>query len=144
MRNILERCRRRGLRMTDQRRAIAKVLDDSEDHPDVDAIHRRALRDDPGISIATVYRTLKLFEEVGILERLEFGMGKTRYETTDRDHHDHLIDMKTGEVVEFVSEEIERLQRSVARELGYKLVDHRLELYGVPLGKDERSEGESS
>lgn len=144
MRNILERCERQGLRMTEQRRAIARVLDNSEDHPDVNAIHRRALRADPGISIATVYRTLKLFEEVGILERLEFGMGKTRYEAADRDHHDHLIDMKTGEVVEFVSEEIERLQRRVARKLGYKLVDHRLELYGVPVGKDENGKRASS
>lgn len=143
MRNILERCESQGLRMTEQRRVIAKVLDDSEDHPDVDDVHRRALRVDSGISIATVYRTLKLFAEVGILERLDFSQGKTRYEDADRDHHDHLIDVETGKVVEFVSEEIEQLQRRVARTLGYELVDHRLELYGIPIGREESGKGAS-
>lgn len=143
MRDILERCERLGLRMTGQRRVIAKVLSESDDHPDVNAIHRRARRVDSGISIATVYRALRLFEDVGILERLDFRGDKSRYEPADRDHHDHLIDLHTGEVMEFVSEEIEQLQSRVARGFGYRLVDHRLELYGVPLeAEDEANDGD--
>ncbi|MCV6597758.1 MAG: transcriptional repressor [Mangrovicoccus sp.] len=130
---ILDRCTARGLRMTDQRRTVAKVLDDADDHPDVEELYRRASRIDPNISIATVYRTVKLFEESGILEKLEFGDGRARYEPADRDHHDHLIDMSTGEVIEFVDAEIEALQERIAKKLGYKLKGHRLELYGVPL-----------
>ena len=133
MEDILLRCEKVGLRMTEQRRTIATVLAESEDHPDVDAVHRRALRLDDRISIATVYRTLRLFEEVGIVERREFRDGKTRYEDAERDHHDHLIDVQSGEVLEFASEEIERLQRELAARLGFRLVDHRLELYCVPL-----------
>jgi Fur family ferric uptake transcriptional regulator len=124
-------CIAKGLRMTDQRRVIARVLSDSKDHPDVEELHRRAI--DKGISIATVYRTVRLFEESGILERHDFRDGRSRYEEATDDHHDHLIDMKTGQVIEFVDPEIERLQQEIARRLGYSLIDHRLELYGVPL-----------
>ena len=134
---ILEKCESRGLRMTEQRRVIAKVLETAHrDHPDVEALHARAAAIDPGISIATVYRTVKLFEEAGILLRNEFADGRARYEKADRDHHDHLIDMSTGEVIEFCDPEIERLQERIAEKLGYKLKDHRLELYGVRLNKD--------
>jgi len=133
--SILDRCTARGLRMTDQRRTVARVLDDAPDHPDVEELYRRASAQDPNISIATVYRTVKLFEEAGILEKLEFGDGRARYEPADRDHHDHLIDMITGEVIEFVDPEIEALQERIAQKLGYKLKGHRLELYGVPLKK---------
>jgi Fur family ferric uptake transcriptional regulator len=125
----------KGLRMTDQRRVIARVLSDSKDHPDVEELHRRATAIDKGISIATVYRTVRLFEESGILERHDFRDGRSRYEEATDDHHDHLIDMKTGQVIEFVDPEIERLQQEIARRLGYSLVDHRLELYGVPIGE---------
>lgn len=128
---IIARCEARGLRMTEQRRVIAQVLEEAEDHPDVEALHARASARDPRISIATVYRTVKLFEEYGILERLEFGDGRARYEDADRAHHDHLIDMNTGEVIEFVDPEIEELQERIARRLGYRLKGHRLELYGV-------------
>jgi Fur family ferric uptake transcriptional regulator len=121
------------MRMTDQRRVIARVLSSAEDHPDVEELHRRAHAIDPHISIATVYRTVRLFEESGIIERHDFRDGRSRYEETPTHHHDHLIDMKSGKVVEFVDEEIEALQNAIARKLGYKLVDHRLELYGVPL-----------
>lgn len=131
--SIIARCEEKGLRMTDQRRTIAKVLDAARDHPDVEALHARAAAEDPRISIATVYRTVKLFEEAGILEKHEFGDGRARYETAERDHHDHLIDMQTGEVIEFVDAEIEQLQERIARKLGYRLIGHRLELYGVPL-----------
>mgnify|MGYP006273491775 CR=1 FL=1 len=127
---ILERCAARGLRMTDQRRTIAGVLSDSDDHPDVEELHRRSAERDPNISLATVYRTVKLLEEQGILERVDFGDGRARYEDADRAHHDHLIDLATGEVIEFVDREIEALQRKVAERLGYQLVGHRLELYG--------------
>ena len=130
---ILDRCTARGLRMTDQRRTIAHVLEDAADHPDVEELYARASAIDPRISIATVYRTVKLFEEAGILERVEFGDGRARYEDAERDHHDHLIDMNSGEVVEFYDEEIEKLQEAIARRLGYKLIDHRMELYGVKL-----------
>ena len=126
-------CIEKGMRMTDQRRVIARVLSSAEDHPDVEELHRRAHAIDPHISIATVYRTVRLFEESGIIERHDFRDGRSRYEQTPTHHHDHLIDMKTGKVVEFVDEEIEALQNAIARKLGYKLVDHRLELYGVPL-----------
>ena len=126
-------CIEKGMRMTDQRRVIARVLSSADDHPDVEELHRRAHAIDPHISIATVYRTVRLFEESGIIERHDFRDGRSRYEETPTHHHDHLIDMKTGKVVEFVDEEIEALQNAIARKLGYKLVDHRLELYGVPL-----------
>lgn len=130
---ILERCEARGLRLTDQRRTIADVLERAKDHPDVEDLHARAARIDPGISLATVYRTVKLFEEEGILDRLDFGDGRARYEAADREHHDHLIDLETGAVIEFVDDEIEALQEKIARKLGYRLKGHRLELYGVPL-----------
>ncbi|WP_170366182.1 Fur family transcriptional regulator [Ruegeria arenilitoris] len=133
---IIARCEAKGLRMTGQRRTIAHVLQDSDDHPDVEELYARASALDAGISIATVYRTVKLFEEAGILERLEFGDGRARYEDAERDHHDHLIDMNSGEVIEFVDPEIEALQEKIASKLGYRLKGHRLELYGVPLDKD--------
>ncbi|MFY2824901.1 Fur family transcriptional regulator [Ruegeria sp. MALMAid1280] len=133
---IIARCEAKGLRMTGQRRTIAQVLQQSEDHPDVEELYSRASQVDSGISIATVYRTVKLFEEAGILERLEFGDGRARYEDAERDHHDHLIDMQSGEVIEFVDPEIEALQEKIAAKLGYKLKGHRLELYGVPLDQD--------
>ncbi|NOC44430.1 MULTISPECIES: Fur family transcriptional regulator [unclassified Ruegeria] len=133
---IIGRCEAKGLRMTGQRRVIAQVLEQSDDHPDVEELYARASAADKGISIATVYRTVKLFEEAGILERLEFGDGRARYEDAERDHHDHLIDMQSGEVIEFVDPEIEALQERIAAKLGYKLKGHRLELYGVPLEKD--------
>jgi len=122
-----------GMRMTEQRRVIAGVLSRAEDHPDVEEVHRRAVEIDAGISIATVYRTVRLFEEADILTRHDFGDGRARYEPISDEHHDHLIDIQTGRVVEFTNDEIERLQTEVARKLGYRLVDHRLELYGVPL-----------
>lgn len=128
--SIIERCESGGLRMTEQRRTIARVLDASDDHPDVEEVHRRANALDAAISLATVYRTVKLFEEAGILDRLDFRGGRARYEDADRDHHDHLIDVATGEVVEFVDDEIEALQRRAAERLGYELIGHRLELYG--------------
>lgn len=126
-------CYEKGLRITEQRRVIARVLSESTDHPDVEELHRRALAIDDGISIATVYRTVKLFEDAGILERHDFGDGRARYEATSDEHHDHLIDVESGEVVEFFDQEIEELKTAVARRLGYKLVDHRLELYGMKL-----------
>jgi len=132
---IEQRCEANGLRMTDQRRVIAQVLETSKDHPDVEELYARSTAQDPNISIATVYRTVKLFEESGIIERLEFGDGRARYEDAERDHHDHLIDMNSGEVIEFVDAEIEELQEKIARKLGYQLMGHRLELYGVPLKK---------
>ncbi len=133
---IISRCEAKGLRMTGQRRVIARVLQESEDHPDVEELYSRASAVDSGISIATVYRTVKLFEEAGILERLEFGDGRARYEDAERDHHDHLIDVQSGEVIEFVDLEIEALQERIAAKLGYQLKGHRLELYGVPIKKD--------
>ncbi len=128
---ILERCEAKGLRMTGQRRVIAEVLEDSSDHPDVEELYGRAVAIDDKISIATVYRTVKLFEEAGILDKLEFGDGRARYEDAEREHHDHLIDLTTGDVIEFVDEEIEKLQERIAARLGYELRGHRLELYGV-------------
>ncbi|HZA00912.1 MAG TPA: Fur family transcriptional regulator [Hyphomicrobiaceae bacterium] len=134
-------CSERGLRMTGQRRTIARVLTASEDHPNVEEVYRRANCVDPRISLSTVYRTLKLFEAKGILERHEFGAGRRRYEEVPRQHHDHLIDIKTGRVIEFRNEEIETLQERVARDLGFELVGHKLELYGVPLaGKKKKRE----
>ena len=126
-------CLDKGLKMTEQRRIIARVLSDSADHPDVEQVYRRATEIDPRISIATVYRTVRLFEEAGILTRHDFQGGRSRYEEAPETHHDHLIDMKTGKVVEFVDEEIEALQAAIAKKLGYRLVDHRLELYGMPV-----------
>ena len=128
---IIERCEAKGLRMTGQRRTIATVLEDAEDHPDVEDLYARASALDAGISLATVYRTVKLFEEAGILEKLEFGDGRARYEDAEREHHDHLIDLNSGEVIEFVDEDIEALQERIAAKLGYELKGHRLELYGV-------------
>jgi Fur family ferric uptake transcriptional regulator len=133
--SIIARCESKGLRMTDQRRIVARVIGEALDHPDVEALYTRASAIDPRISIATVYRTVKLFEEAGILERLEFGDGRARYEDAERDHHDHLIDMNTGQVIEFVDPDIEALQEKIARRLGYRLIGHRLELYAVPAKK---------
>ena len=135
--DIIQRCEQNGLRMTDQRRTVAQVLEDSQDHPDVEELYARALKLDPRISIATVYRSVKLFEESGILEKLEFGDGRARYEDAERDHHDHLIDMNSGEVVEFIDPDIEALQEKIAERLGYRLKGHRLELYGVPIKRSE-------
>ena len=132
---IMSRCEAKGLRMTGQRRTIAQVLQDSDDHPDVEELYARASTIDAGISIATVYRTVKLFEEAGILERLEFGDGRARYEDAERDHHDPLIDLNSGEVIEFVDPEIEALQEKIAAKLGFELRGHKLELYGVPIRK---------
>jgi len=134
-------CVEKGLRMTEQRRVIARVLSESPDHPDVEQVYYRATKIDPRISIATVYRTVKLFEEAAILQRHDFGDGRARYEEAGDDHHDHLIDLNSGDVIEFVNEEIEKLQQEIARRLGYRLVDHRLELYGVKLRDPERSGG---
>ncbi|MBA3526715.1 MAG: transcriptional repressor [Pseudomonadota bacterium] len=129
-------CADKGLRITEQRRVIARILSESEDHPDVETLHARASAIDPRISIATVYRTVRLFEEAGILARHEFGDGRARYEAASDAHHDHLIDVETGNVVEFVDEELEALQRRIAEKLGFRLVDHRMELYGVSLNRD--------
>lgn len=129
-------CAERGLRITDQRRVIARVLSDSQDHPDVERLHERAVAVDPRISIATVYRTVRLFEEAGILDRHDFGDGRARYEASPEAHHDHLIDVETARVIEFVDPELEALQRQIAERLGYRLVDHRMELYGVRLERD--------
>ena len=128
-------CVDKGMRMTDQRRVVARVLSTSHDHPDVEELYRRAAAVDPHISIATVYRTVRLFEEAGIISRLDFRDGRSRYEEASEAHHDHLIDMTTGKVIEFVDPEIEALQEAIARRLGYRLVDHRLELYGLPINE---------
>jgi len=130
---IEQLCVDKGLKMTEQRRVIARVLSESADHPDVEAVHQRAAAIDPKISIATVYRTVRLFQEASILERHDFGDGRARYEEAPTEHHDHLIDLQSGKVIEFRNEAIEKLQREVASRLGYKLVDHRLELFAVPL-----------
>jgi Fur family ferric uptake transcriptional regulator len=130
-------CVEKGLRMTEQRRIIARVLSQADDHPDAEELHRRASAEDSRISLATVYRTVRLFEEAGIIERHDFRDGRSRYEEAQDDHHDHLIDMNSGEVIEFFDEEIEALQEKIAKRLGYKLVDHRLELYGVKLKDGE-------
>jgi len=142
MSKIEDKCKEKGVRLTDQRKVIAKVMSDSKskygskDHPDVDELHKRVNLIDEKISIATVYRTVKLFEEAGILEKHDFKGGKARYEQSPDEHHDHLIDINSGEIIEFVNEEIEELQKKVAQKLGYKLVDHKLELYGTKTKKN--------
>ncbi len=137
----LERiCVEKGLRMTEQRRVIARVLSESQDHPDVELVYKRAVEVDDTISISTVYRTVRMFEENGILERHDFGDGRARYEEVSDEHHDHLINVETGQVIEFTSEKIEELQKQIAGELGFELVDHRLELYGKPLSKSASGE----
>ena len=133
--DIENKCIQKGIRLTDQRRLVAKVMSDSHDHPDVDELHKRVNKLDPKISIATVYRTVKLFEEAGVVAKHDFKGNKARYEQASHDHHDHLIDINTGEITEFVDEDIEKLQKKVAEKLGYKLVDHRLELYGTKIKK---------
>ena len=135
-------CIERGLRMTGQRRVVARVLSEADDHPDADDVYRRASALDPKISIATVYRTLRILEDAGILQRLEFGDGRARFEQAERDHHDHLIDTSSGRVIEFQNEQLETLQVKIAEELGYRLIGHRMELYGVPL--DDGIDGASS
>ena len=132
---ILQRCERKGLRMTSQRKIIAQVLKNVADHPDVEELYKRVSKIDPTISIATVYRTVKLFDEAGILDKLEFGDGRARYEDAEREHHDHLIDINSGRVIEFMDSDIEKLQEKIAQKLGYRLMGHKLELYGVPLKK---------
>ncbi|MEO9526016.1 Fur family transcriptional regulator [Roseibium sp.] len=142
--SLADLCIAKGMRMTEQRRVIASVIEDaSDDHPDVEELYRRAVAIDPGISISTVYRTVKLFEDAGMIERHDFRDGRSRYETVPDEHHDHLIDLRSGEVIEFRNEDIEALQEFIARKLGYRLVDHRLELYGVPLEqpKDDPEDG---
>ena len=133
--NIEDKCIKRGVRLTDQRKLIAKVMSESYDHPDVDELHKKVSKLDAKISIATVYRTVKLFEEAGIVSKHDFKGTKARYEQAPKEHHDHLIDVNTGEITEFVNEDIEKLQKQVAEKLGYKLVDHRLELYGSKIKK---------
>ena len=133
--DIENKCIQKGIRLTDQRKLVAKVMSDSHDHPDVDELHKRVNKLDPKISIATVYRTVKLFEEAGVVAKHDFKGNKARYEQAPHDHHDHLIDINTGEITEFVDEDIEKLQKKVAEKLGYKLVDHRLELYGSKIKK---------
>ncbi|MGI2032759.1 Fur family transcriptional regulator [Rhizobium panacihumi] len=135
--SLEELCAERGMRMTDQRRVIARTLQESDDHPDVEELYRRSSKVDPRISISTVYRTVKLFEDEGIIERHDFRDGRSRYETVPEEHHDHMIDVQSGTVIEFHSAEIEALQERIAREHGFRLVGHRLELYGIPLDKDD-------
>ncbi|MGV1790307.1 Fur family transcriptional regulator [Rhizobium sp. A37_96] len=137
VKSLEELCAERGMRMTEQRRIIARIIENSGDHPDVEELYRRSVQVDAKISISTVYRTVKLFEDAGLLARHDFRDGRSRYETVPEEHHDHLIDLKSGVVIEFHSPEIEALQERIAREHGFKLVDHRLELYGIPLKKDE-------
>jgi Fur family ferric uptake transcriptional regulator len=137
--SIEQLCVEKGLRMTEQRRTVARVLAEATDHPDVEELHRRAAAVDERISLATVYRTVKLFEDEGILERHDFRDGRARYEQVSETHHDHLIDIESGEIIEFQDEEIERLQEAIARRLGYRLVDHRLELFAVPLKPDDKN-----
>ncbi|MFL2827417.1 MAG: Fur family transcriptional regulator [Paracoccaceae bacterium] len=142
--SIEARCESAGLRMTDQRRIIAKTLQNSSDHPDVEELYSRAVIKDPGISIATVYRTVKLFEEAGILDRVEFNDGRSRYEDAERDHHDHLIDLQTGEILEFFDNEIEKLQEKISEKFGYKLLGHKLELYGIKLENTDENTNDSN
>ena len=137
MDRIEKLCLEKGMRMTDQRKVIARVLSQAQDHPDVEELYRRSSAVDPNISIATVYRTVRLFEEAGIIARHDFRDGRSRYEQAGEEHHDHLIDMKSGQVIEFIDEEIERLQHLIAARLGFRLIDHRLELYAVPLEPGE-------
>lgn len=139
---IEERCREKGLKMTEQRRVIARVLSDARDHPDAGAVYQRAAAIDSRISMATVYRTIRLFEECNVLDRHDFGDGRARYEEASREHHDHLIDVESGNVIEFQNPDIERLQREVARQLGFKLVDHRLELYGTRVDNKANNSGD--
>jgi Fur family ferric uptake transcriptional regulator len=134
MDRIEKLCVERGMRMTDQRRVVARVLSQSQDHPDVEELYRRSAAVDPHISIATVYRTVRLFEEAGVVEKHDFGDGRSRYEELTDDHHDHLIDTKSGKVIEFYDEEIEKLKEAIAARLGYRLIGHKLELYGVATG----------
>ncbi len=141
---IEARCESAGLRMTEQRRIIAKTLQNSSDHPDVEQLYSRAVIKDPGISIATVYRTVKLFEEAGILDRVEFNDGRSRYEDAERDHHDHLIDLQTGEILEFFDNEIEKLQEKISKKFGYKLLGHKLELYGIKLENTDENTNDSN
>ena len=133
--DIESKCKQRGVRLTEQRKLIAKVMSESESHPDVDELHKKVSKFDSKISIATVYRTVKLFEEAGVVSKHDFKGNKSRYEQAPEEHHDHLIDVNSGEIIEFVNEEIEKLQKQVAEKLGYKLVDHRLELYGSKIKK---------
>ena len=140
-RSLEEICVAKGLRMTEQRRVIAQVLEAATDHPDVEELYRRASAVDPKISIATVYRTVKLFDDAGVVTRHDFGAGRARYETVSEEHHDHLIDLRTGKVVEFRDDGIEKLQQAIAERLGFRLVDHRLELYGVPLDAEKNGKG---
>ena len=133
--DIESKCKQRGVRLTEHRKLIAKIMSQSESHPDVDELHKKVSKQDSKISIATVYRTVKLFEEAGIVEKHDFKGNKARYEQASEEHHDHLIDINSGEITEFVNEEIEKLQKQVAEKLGYKLVDHRLELYGSKIKK---------
>jgi len=133
--DIESKCKQKGVRLTDQRKLIAKIMSESESHPDVDELHKKVSKFDSKISIATVYRTVKLFEEAGIVSKHDFKGSKSRYEQAPEEHHDHLIDINSGEITEFVNEEIEKLQKQVAEKLGYKLVDHRLELYGSKIKK---------
>ncbi len=137
MDRIEKQCIEKGMRMTDQRRVVARVLSNAEDHPDVEELYHRAHAVDPHISLATVYRTVRLFEEAGVVERHDFGDGRSRYEEAGNDHHDHLINIKTGEVIEFFDAEIEKMKEALAEKLGYKLVGHKLELYAVPIGEEK-------
>ncbi|WKL58399.1 MULTISPECIES: Fur family transcriptional regulator [Asticcacaulis] len=139
MDRIEKQCIEKGMRMTDQRRIVARVLSQATDHPDVEELYRRAAALDPHISLATVYRTVRLFEEAGVVERHDFGDGRSRYEQAGDDHHDHLINIKTGQVIEFFDQEIETLKEALAQKLGFKLVGHKLELYGVPLDEDTKA-----
>ena len=135
METIESKCKKKGLKLTDQRRLIAQVMSEAKDHPDVDELHKRIAKRDAKVSIATVYRTVKLFEEAGVLSKHDFKGEKSRYEQLPEEHHDHLIDINTGEIIEFVDQDIERLQEKISKKLGYKLVDHRLELYGSKIKK---------
>ena len=135
METIENKCKKKGLKLTDQRRLIAQVMSEAKDHPDVDELHKRITKRDAKVSIATVYRTVKLFEEAGVLSKHDFKGEKSRYEQLPEEHHDHLIDINTGEIIEFVDQDIERLQEKISKKLGYKLVDHRLELYGSKIKK---------
>jgi Fur family transcriptional regulator, ferric uptake regulator len=137
-----ELCVQKGLKMTEQRRVISRVLSEATDHPDVEQVYRRAVEIDPKISIATVYRTVRLFEEANVIERLDFGDGRSRFEENREEHHHHLIDLQSGEVIEFVNEEIERLKVRIARDLGYELIGHRLELYGIPSNRPVKQSGD--
>ena len=137
MDRIEQQCIEKGMRMTDQRRVVARVLSAAEDHPHVEELYHRAAAVDPNISLATVYRTVRLFEEAGVVERHDFGDGRSRYEEAGSEHHDHLINIKTGQVIEFFDAEIEKMKEALAEKLGYKLVGHKLELYGVPLGEEK-------